>query len=547
MNPGCAATLRAFHSAFVSSFVPDSLTATLASVMLLATGLAAVAAPFLMRGYVAQIRRLMVLHQVVEPPESWFRRLWRATAAPGDSPSSPVAVEELQRAAAARLAAIRRATWCAYAMFVIPAPAWLLTAPSHPLADVIGFCVATPILAAVPVFVNVRPQGSKTLVLAGMVVLGLVLGATEPTDNGRVANVVLVTLLLGALYFVTAHRQLRSIAVLTAVWLTAALGGVLAGLWLASPSWLCTDDAAGLGEWSLAAGGLILAVAAVIGCAYAGREMMKTAARLVERGVLSDISLAAGAGLTVIAMLLAFAISGGGPFSKWQIAAGTGAWIGASIGCYGAVLRRQTRPRAQRSLLVLRVFSNTRAAERLLDVVQARWRYIGPVFEIAGPDLVRLNIDAHEFSKFVSSRLYEEFFMGAVDERQLAARLVTTPDREGRFRVNEVFCFETAWRRTVEELMQMSDAILLDLHGFTRERHGAVFEIDLLARHGLLPRLLAVGDSSTNWQQFDALFRQAGTAPDDAARMVVARDAGEGVVSALMRVATGAAEPLPQP
>jgi hypothetical protein len=66
------------------------------------------------------------------------------------------------------LAAIRRATWAAYATFVIPAPALLLTAPATPLADIIGFCAAVPMLAAVPALVNVRPQGSKTVVMVGM-------------------------------------------------------------------------------------------------------------------------------------------------------------------------------------------------------------------------------------------------------------------------------------------------------------------------------------------------------------------------------------------
>jgi hypothetical protein len=282
-----------------------------------------------------------------------------------------------------------------------------------------------------------------------------------------------------------------------AVWLTAALVGVLAALWLTSPAWLCTGDHAGLAEWALAASGLSLAVLVFTGFASAGREATRGLARLVDRGFLSDISLAAGAGLSLIALLLAFAISATGPHPKWQIAVATATWVAASAGCYAWVLSRHVRPGAQRSLLVLRVFSKKRAAERLLDL-QMRWRYVGPVYEIAGPDLARLNIDSSEFNRFVSSRLYEVFFMVGVDRRQLADRLERTADREGRFRVNEVFCFESAWRATVEQLMNISDAIVLDLRGFSRERQGAVFEIELLTQHGLLPRLLALGDSTTD-------------------------------------------------
>jgi hypothetical protein len=159
MSEGCVAALRAFHSVFVSHFVPDSLTATVGNLALVATPLAVIVAPLLLRGYAIQIRQLMRLRQVAEPPESWLARLRHgasSTSPPSDPPSAPVTAAVLQEAAAARLAAIRRATWAAYATFVIPAPALLLTAPSTPLADIIGFCAAVPMLAAVPALVNVR-------------------------------------------------------------------------------------------------------------------------------------------------------------------------------------------------------------------------------------------------------------------------------------------------------------------------------------------------------------------------------------------------------
>jgi hypothetical protein len=72
MSEACVATLRAFHSVFVSYFVPDSLTATVGSLALLAMPLAVIVAPLLLRGYAIQIRQLMLLRQVAEPPESWL-------------------------------------------------------------------------------------------------------------------------------------------------------------------------------------------------------------------------------------------------------------------------------------------------------------------------------------------------------------------------------------------------------------------------------------------------------------------------------------------
>jgi hypothetical protein len=210
------------------------------------------------------------------------------------------------------------------------------------------------------------------------------------------------------------------------------------------------------------------------------------------------------------------------------------------MGVYGWVAYRSVRPDVQRSLLVLRVFSTSSATERLLDVVQTRWRFVGPVYEIAGPDLARLNIDAYEVEKFVTSRLHEVFLLSAGDRQQLLDRLDRTADREGRFRVNEMFCLESAWRQTVEELMKMSDAIVLDVRGFGRERQGTGFEVELLARNRLLSRVLAIGDATTDWEYFDGQIRNAGCAPADAARMQGGgRDFGEDLVQALMRAATG--------
>lgn len=540
MNPGCVATLRAFHSVFIRDFVPDSLTATVASLALSGSALAVVAAPLVLRGYTGQIRRLMRLRQVAEPPASWYarQRAIASSQAARAGVSIPVSHDDLLQASAMRLTAIRRATWVAYAVFVIPSSAMLWTAPSPPMKDIVAFCLTVPLLATVPALVNTKPQGSKTLIFMGMVVLGVVLGVFDPED-GETTDVVTVPLLLGALYVVTAHRKLRTVVVLMAVWLTAILCGGLVAVWLASPAWLCINDG-GPGEWALASGAVTLAILAFTAFAYTGREAMRGLARLTERGFLSDISLAAGAGLAFITFLLAFAISMRGPFAKWHIAIFATVWLSAAFGSYGWVLHRQSQPSAQRSLLLLRVFSKRHTTERLLDAVQTRWRYVGPVYEIAGADLARLNIDALELNKYVSSRLHEVFLFGASDHDQLAARIDRTADREGRFRVNEVFCFESAWRQTVEQLMKMSDVILLDLRGFNREHQGAGFEIELLAQSGLLSRVFVLGDAATDWADFEARIRRAGGEPGTAVRShVTPNDTDESVLTPLMKLAAG--------
>ena len=44
-------------------------------------------------------------------------------------------------------------------------------------------------------------------------------------------------------------------------------------------------------------------------------------------------------------------------------------------------------------LLMLRVFSPYRGAQRLLDLINAQWRYLGPVRMIGGPDLAVASVE----------------------------------------------------------------------------------------------------------------------------------------------------------
>jgi hypothetical protein len=200
-----------------------------------------------------------------------------------------------------------------------------------------------------------------------------------------------------------------------------------------------------------------------------------------------------------------------------------GLCVAVTLAVYALVLWRLPAPQHGRSLLMLRVFSKDRRAERLLDALQSRWRLAGPVLEIGGPDLAHLNLDLSEFIHFATGRTHELFQPGVVPAEVLAQSLQLTPDREGRFRVNEVFCFDTAWRGVVAQLLQLADGVLLDLRGFNSERSGTTFEVEQLAALGLLPRVVAVGDEHTDWAWFDA--RVAAASPGPVAPLALRVDA----------------------
>ena len=541
MNPTCE-ELSSLRAAYLVLVAHDGA-ATAMALLLFGSVLAVLTAPAVLRAYAEQVRRLMLLRQVEAPPDVWKnrqrRRVRRSNGAVAATafPTTP-SFAELDVARVGRRAVIKRATWIAYGVFVLGSSVIVKTAGSIATRDVIGFLLSVPALAVVPALVNLRPQGSKTRILIGMIALGVILAILEPDQDAGLDNAIGVPLSMGALYYVTSHRTLRSVVALMTAWLTAALTGVLAAIWFIVPTVACLDQRADGITWAVANGQIVVGLAVFTTCYYLGNKAILGLARLHERGVVSDISLAAVVGLVLIALLLAAAFTYGGSLPEWQVAVLTCAWVGTALVAYALTIRRSAHHRAQRSLLMLRVFSSSAKSHSLLDSVQAEWRAIGPVYQIAGPDLARLNVDASELSHFMTGRLHEIFLLGETSHEDLAPYLNDASDLEGRFRVNEVFCLESAWRNTVEQLMVRSDAIALDVRGFHPRRDGTGFEIELLARHRLLSRVLAVGDDRTDWHDLEERIRNAGGVPADMRRADAAGGDVEALTSALMQGAT---------
>lgn len=539
-----ATCLAAGNTEYFAPMFSGGFVGLLLGMVIVAAFIAVAVAPLVMRRYDAQVRRLMRMQQCADLPPAFVATQSHAFPHPlvgSDDTSDPPDVTELDSASRSRLASVRRATWAAYGAFVVAGIAIVPIGHALAVPDRIGYFLAVWFVGAVPALVNVRPQGSKTVVLIGSVVLGLVLGVLEAgRAESELSDVIWAPGLLAALYFTIAHRTLRSVVIPLTLLVTVVLSGVIAASWFFIVV-SCVPEPASAMAWSLVTTSLASGMMALGGSVYAGRKAVDAMARLQERGVLSDISISAGIGVTFIALLFAVALGFDSGLAMWQLGLVGAVWAGLACAAYAAIVRRGTPPVASRSLLVLRVFSRSKAAERLLDAVQTDWRYVGPVYQIAGPDLIRLNVDLYEFGKFVNAKLHELFLFGAVSRDQLLGRLVRRPDREGRFRVNEIFCFESAWRATVEQLMDVSDAILLDVRGFGPERKGTAFELELLVRRGFTLKVVALGDRTTNWDYFDQRIRDAGGDATQIARELIAGrgDSSGRFVSALMRAATG--------
>ena len=151
-----------------------------------------------------------------------------------------------------------------------------------------------------------------------------------------------------------------------------------------------------------------------------------------------------------------------------------------------------------RTLLLLRVFGDTRRTEALFERIASRWQRFGPVTMIAAPDVVAGTVDPGDMLRFASGNIDASFITSQDDLTRRLATMDVAPDRDGRFRISEFCCRDDTWQATVVALIERADAVVMDLRGFSSERHGCEFELrELAARLGPGRGVLVV-DASTD-------------------------------------------------
>ena len=364
-------------------------------------------------------------------------------------------------------------------------------------------------------------------------------GATDEDDG------ILMTVLIGAGlalgYWGLFDRRLRGqVQPLMLLVGTGLLSVLLAYGWLEQHTGSCiakANEAAEAGAHLPANLHALLFMLLCVFGAWVGFRVVGGLAWLIERRHVSEQSLGSALCLLVLTMVLTLSLAPdqAADLSLAHMLAPV-LWLTASLGAYaitltvvprgeGAASRASPGPR----LLVLRVFSADGRKHALLDELQARWRYLGPVQQIGGPDLAAMNVDPYEAAMYLSYRLHRLFLPSAMGVDALQSQLDALPSRDGRYRIHEVFCFNTAWRQTVEQLMRDADAIVLDVRGMGAQREGTSFEIGRLAALGLLARVVAIGDAETDWRHVDALLQRHGGDPQRLQRVGdrAAGDAGQ--------------------
>lgn len=261
----------------------------------------------------------------------------------------------------------------------------------------------------------------------------------------------------------------------------------------------------------LGATGTLVALHMIGFAAFAilGWLILGSLCRLYEKKQISAQSI------TVDAVWLLFGIvnSVGLVFEgRWWILSGLSAF--ALYKVIEAVLFRAlaVARRAQasgRRLLLLRVFALGRRSEALYDALGKSWRAVGSMQMIAGPDLATSAIEPHEFLDFLGGKLARRFIDSGQTLDLRMNQMDLHPDKDGQFRVSEFFCHEDTWKLTLARLADESDAVLMDLSGFSQENSGCVFEIHELFNVTALPRVVFAIDETTDQPFLSRTMQQA--------------------------------------
>lgn len=514
-------------------------------------------APLIRRVYRNHVVRLMGLDQVQPRPASWWKHHADPVAdAPGTDPAtgSPAEIQQRARASEDRLALATAAAWLAFTVVAWPMSYWLLAEPTA--LEQVELLGLSAMLAMVPLYANLPPRWKQKVFWPCVVAAAITLAGLEFANHlwedpsaaaGEEASsfwedLFAVLIVVGVIYILF-HRRLRGLVfpvsgVLTTTVLVMViplalvepyLGSCLSGFEVSTEA-----DAVAEQFWD---GSFVFAFALLFFLGmWAGFRVIGTLARLIEKGVIGDLSMISLIGLALTGILVVFyAIGDTAETYSASVTWAPLVWLLAPVAAYRLVLNRRVDRGPGCDLLVLRVFSRDKKKQVFLDELQSRWRFIGAVNLAGGPDMVDLNVDTYECAKFLSSRMHELFLPEALDARHLASRFPNEADQEGRYRINEMFNFNTAWRQNVEQLIQLSKTILLDVRGLTAQREGTSFEIGLLAQHGLLDRVIAVGDEQTDWQHIDQQLKRDGQSIEQLKRTDSGRDM-DGLIADLLSI-----------
>lgn len=195
-----------------------------------------------------------------------------------------------------------------------------------------------------------------------------------------------------------------------------------------------------------------------------------------------------------------------------------GYWLTRSVGMLAI---KSGRTAEGPEVLVLRRFALGKRSETLFDSLTELWRFVGPVRLVAGVDLASRILQPQTFFSFVAQKLESRYVRSSQALSARLAKLAETRDPDGRFRVDEFFCYADTWLSAVTALIRRSDAAVMDLRGMQGRDKAGGWERELSEILAVMPieRLALLVDDNTDEKYLAKVLSNSAQSPDTALRL----------------------------
>ena len=226
-----------------------------------------------------------------------------------------------------------------------------------------------------------------------------------------------------------------------------------------------------------------------------GWVVLKMIGRRYQRKRISDQSMTLDSMWLMFAIVQSLSLAFEG--AVWVLT-GLVAFVGYKLVSSFSLNRMSKKQDAPARLLLLRVFALGRRSNEWFYRFSKLWRHAGCVNMIAGPDLVTLAVEPHEFLSFLGGGMSRQFVKNEHDLESRISDLDCQADVDQRYRVNEFFCHDDTWRLTLQRLATESESVLMDLRSFSENNQGCLYELKVLLDNVDLKRVLLLTDDTTN-------------------------------------------------
>ncbi len=305
------------------------------------------------------------------------------------------------------------------------------------------------------------------------------------------------------------NRRIKAVGPLVLTFMVLAIMGSVIAVSIIGLNESLLEFVAGIGfSFGLGAYGVLISIILIgfVVLGLIGWQVLKLLGKLYLNKKISDKTITADSLMLLFSIVQSIGLAFEGAI--WILSGLVGFIFYKLITIISFNMRSNKKVINVRKLLLLRVFSLGKKSEVLFDKIEMYWRQIGTINMIAGPDLATTTIEPHEFLAFIGGKLSRSFIDSYKTFENRLSEVDLKPDPDGRFRVNEFFCFDDTWKMVLEGFVSNSDVVLMDLRGFSQNNDGCKHEIREIINLKPVSKILFIIDDTTDNDFLEKLIKE---------------------------------------